>query len=287
MNLTETVYEISKSFIENGEYVELIHDQIKRVADDMIKAGPPKFPMPKVDDIYKGTLLELVAASVNYCYWYGRSNIRPLGANSSKMYDLMMLAFKDYEFGCDKPSFEDCIKTFSVLLSQQRFPLIEERNRHLEELVKEDAEKFVTTLIDDEKITIQESMFTLISLYPGFASDIFLKRASLFYIQLFRRFGWFAHGLKSLHVPADYQVPKMLEYFGCLWYDHSLYSAINESQLIPKNSLAECEIRAGTVLAIKELCDITGWNVAQVDGYFFLKRNEYGGAFHLTITTDY
>lgn len=285
MNLTESVYEISKDFMKNAEYVEI--QDLQSVAEDMIKAGPPKFKMPKIHDIYKGVLVELVAASVNYCYWYGKSTVRPLGANSSKMYELLMTAFYDYEFGGKTPTFEHCIKTFSVLLSINRFPLLEERIKHLEELVKEDAEIFVAQLVDNEEITVQDSMMKLISIFPGFGSDIFLKRASLFYIQLFRRFGWYMNDLNSLHVPADYQVPKMLEYTGCIWYDQALQLAIEDSQLLPKGSSAECEIRAATVLAIKGLCEITGWNVAQVDGYFFLKRNECNNNFHLTITTDY
>jgi len=289
MNFANTVYELSESFMTDPSYVDIDLDRIYEVAEQMKEQGAPSFPVPEVKDAKKGVLLELVAASVNYCYWYGKSTVRPLHANSTKMYDLLLQSFDGYQ-SHQTEGFKDCINLFSVLLSQQRFPLIEERIKHLEELVKEDAQQFATMVVNDQftkKLNLDRCMTMLISTYPGFASDLFLKRASLFFIQLFRRFGWFADDLKNLHVPADYQVPKMLEHFGCISYDYSLQTAIENGDLIPKGSLAECEIRAATVLTIKKLCELTGWNVAEVDGFFFLQRNEATNSFHLTITTDY
>lgn len=292
MNFANSVYELSETFMADPSLVLILDDNIEDLAEQMRDGGPPSFPVPEVKDIQKGILLELVAASVNYCYWYGKSTVRPLHSNSTKMYDLLLQAFENYtswhNHGNTSNRFEDCIKRFQMLLSINRFPLIEERIKHLDELVKEDGEQFsVRMLRKQNELNINDSMFELISLYPGFASDLFLKRASLFYIQLFRRFGWFADDLKQLHVPADYQVPKMLEHFGCISYDFALLDAIENGELIPKGSIAECEIRSATVLTIKKLCELTGWNVAEVDGYFFLQRNEATNPFHLTITTDY
>jgi hypothetical protein len=121
----------------------------------------------------------------------------------------------------------------------------------------------------------------------GFASDTFLKRTSLFFIQLNRRFGWFADELNLLHVPADYQVPKMLEHFKCMTYSPTLKKMIDSNHPIPKHSLEECEIRSATIVVVKKLCELTGWNVADVDGFFFLRRHDATNPFHLTITTDY
>jgi len=290
MNFANTVYELSESFMEDPSYVEMDFDTIEDIAEQMKEQGAPKFPTPEVKEAQKGVLLEIVAASVNYCYWYGKSTVRPQQSNSTKMYDLLLQAFDDYHPSYKSENFKDCIKMFSILLSQHRFPLIEERIKHLNELIEEDAEQFSIGLTNDQLkgvLNLELTFNRLISMYPGFASDLFLKRASLFFIQLFRRFGWFADDLKKLHVPADYQVPKMLEYFGCISYDYSLQKAIEDGDLIPKGSLPECEIRAATVLTIKRLCDLTGWNVAEVDGFFFLQRNEAKNPFHLTITTDY
>ena len=130
-------------------------------------------------------------------------------------------------------------------------------------------------------------MSELITLFPGFASDIFLKRTFLFFIQMNRRFGWFEEECKIIPVPADYQIPKMLEHFGCFSYSSSLRQSIESNKLIPKNSIEECEIRSATILTAKKLCEITGWNISDVDSYFFLRKHEVDSPFHLTITTDY
>lgn len=286
MNYVNTVYEISKSFMDDSVFVTMDFDETENIAEQMVESGPPKFILPKVQNIQKGILLELIAASVNYCYWYGKSNIRPLQSNSTKMYDLLLEAFVNYDIS----TFEICIKNFSILLSQNRFPLIEQRIKHLEELVNNNAELFSISILEDyknNKLNLNKILSDLISYYPGFASDLFLKRASLFFIQLFRRFGWFSDELHLLHVPADYQIPKMLEYFGCICYADFLKIAIQHHTPITSGSLFECEIRAATILSIKRLCELTGWNVAEVDAFFFLQRHNTTDPFHLTITTDY
>lgn len=293
MNLVGSVYEIAESFMKESEYVFMNEDKIQSVAEEMIKVGKPSFPVSPVENDFKAVLLELVAASVNYCYWYGKDNIRPNGASSTMMYELLQNAFFDYEDNYQKQTsstghtfaFENCITRYIELLAIRRFPLLEERERHLRQLVKL-GESF-TEGICNEHTTIEPHMINLVSTFSGFASDTFLKRASLFFIQLFRRFGWFESDLHTLHVPADYQVPKMLNHFGCLIYDDDLDDAILNNSLIPKHSQGECEIRAATILTIKKLCKITKWNVAEVDGYFFTKRHDSSDPFHLTITTDY
>lgn len=288
MNLIDSVYEISESFMKDPKYVFMNNGIIESVADDMLEHGKMKFYLPDIENEYKGVLLELIASSINYCYWYGKHNIRPNGSSSTMMYELLQNAFFDYKRR-DFDLLRISIDRFVKLLSTRRFPLIEERERHLHQILIY-GEDFIELLImkyknGDNKIDYW--MNELVETFPGFASDIFLKRASLFFIQLFRRFGWFEKDLHNLHVPADYQIPKMLYSFGCLIYHELLYSKIRSHELIPKGSLVECEIRAATVLTIKKLCDITGWNVAEVDGYFFTKRHDTPLPFHLTITTDY
>lgn len=286
MNLVESVYEISESFMKDPELVFMSKDKIKKVSKDMLKQGKPSFPLPTVKNDYKGVMLELIAASINYCYWYGKHDIRPNKSSSTMMYELLQTAFFDYE-EIDPIKFKVCIKRFVKLLSARRFPLVEEREHHLYQLL-DGAEDFATVINEQhEDGEVEFYMNELISNFSGFASDIFLKRASLFFIQLFRRFGWFKSDLHNLHVPADYQIPKMLNHFGCLIYEEELDEAIDFDELIPKHSQAECEIRAATILTIKQLCELTKWNVAEVDGYFFTKRHEIEGPFHLTITTDY
>lgn len=285
MDLVESVYEISESFMRNPTHVEMDEEQIQVVANDMIGYGKPSsFVFPLTGSNYKMVLLELVASSINYCYWYGKHDIRPTGSSCTTMYEILQNAFFDYEER-DPIVFETCITRFIRLLTTRRFPLIEERERHLRQLLR-NGEAFAE-LINKGHYEVSPWLAELVANFSGFASDIFLKRASLFFIQLFRRFGWFERDLHNLHVPADYQIPKMLNYFGCLIYEDNLYDAIETNTLLPKHSQPECEIRAATVLIIKKICEITGWNVAEVDGFFFTKRHDAENPFHLTITTDY
>jgi len=290
MNLINNVYEIAEQFMSDSEWVKINYENLSELARTMTSADPPKFPLPVVTDSLKGVVMELVAASINYCYWYGKSTVRPNGASSTVMYELLDESF--YNFIPNAKRFSSCIDTFVKHLAIQRFPLLEERIKHLNEL-KNGALDFCNEIDNCYTIGMSryhefEDFFKLMIIsFPGFASDIFLKRASLFFIQLNRRFGWFKEELKMLHVPADYQIPKMLESLDCITYHPYLSMSITEDKLIPKNSKEECEIRSATILAMRELCKLTEWNIAEVDGYLFTKRHQATEKFHLTITTDY
>ena len=290
MNLVNSVYEIAEQFMEHPEWVEIKYDNIETVANEMLQSGPPVFTLPKVENVFVGIVLDLVASSVNYCYWYGKSTVRPNGASSTLMYYLLINSFYDFEKS-NKQHFFECIDRFIKQLVIYRFPLLEERIKHLNELqfysmrFCEDIETRYHCGIG--LLEFPELLSNLVSNFPGFASDIFLKRASLFFIQLHRRFGWFKDELKMLHVPADYQIPKMLSHFNCIAYHPVLQIMIDADDLIPKNSKIECEIRSATILTIRKLCELTDWNVAEVDDFFFAKRNDSDEKFHLCITTDY
>jgi hypothetical protein len=185
MNLSESVYEISKTIMEDSTYVFIDYEQIERIADIMKQEPAPSFPVPQVNDVHKGVLLELVAASINYCYWYGKSTVRPHHSGSTKMYNLLMEAFNDHKFGYTDYSLEDALIKFSILLAQNRFPLIEERTKHLDEILQKGTNDYIISLVNlKDETSVQEHMLALISMYPGFASDIFLKRASLFLVGL-------------------------------------------------------------------------------------------------------
>lgn len=284
MNLIKSVFNISEQFMEEPQWVRLDHDKIEKLSQKMTSVDRITFPLPDIKNIYKAVLLELVEASINYCYWYAKSSIRPGNACSTLMFNLVQEAFLDYKNRNEK-SFDICISRLNRILSLNRFPLIEERINHLNQLRKHG--EIFACIIANKPYNMNSYFNELIQLFPGFASDTFLKRASLFFIQLFRRFGWFEKDLHFLHVPADYQIPKMLRHFKCIEYDIILKSMINENELIPKHSVMECEIRAATILAMRELCKLTGWNVAEVDAWLFLQRNITKENFHLTVTTDY
>ena len=291
MKLVDNVFEISESFMNDPQYVFMDETEIEGMAQLISKTEKPKFPIPYVPNVFKKIVIELVAGSINYCYWYGRSDIRPNGSSSTLMYDLVLKSFNSFT-DPDNKEFSDDIDILKKNLALNRLPLLQERCQHLDEL-KKGALEFCIGIENRYEYGIGldgelDYFFTqLIELFPGYASDMFLKRASLFFIQLYRNFGWLEEELKTIHVPADYQIPKMLEHFSCLKYSSELKHIIGANQPIPKHSQMECEIRSATVLTMRKLCELTGWNIADIDAFFFLKRKEPKDPFHLTITTDY
>jgi hypothetical protein len=284
MNLEENVFELSERILFNEPMNVMINDAaIEKLEREMKEEGKLPFPMPEVTDVEKDVMIELVASSINYCYWYSSSSIRPGNANSGLMYQLVQESFENYH----SAGLFDCVQNLIKKLAVHRFPLLEERKQHLLDLVSWGGGTYTQKVVSNHKNGYEELYVDLIERFPGFASDTFLKRASLFFLQLYRKFGWFEDAMLKLPVPADYQVPKILRHYGILYYKSELDQKIKDGTLIPKHGPEECQIRAGTVLACKKLCDGTGWNISDIDGWLWLRRHVTDDPFHLTITTDY
>lgn len=299
MDLVKGVYDIAEEFLtqhrENKtplrQNVELDNSEIELLSKQMMEEGKVNFYDKEPQEASEKNelviiLRELVASSINYCYWYGASTIRPMNSSSNSLYELVDIALENSVNRPMNSSFAYSVKYLIELLSLYRYPLIEERKRHLLELIED--EKALTfaryVMIGRKGSKIFEE---LVRNFQGFASDIFLKRASLFMIQVYRQLGWFDDFMQELFVPADYQVPKMLNHFNAIRYSTNLEYKIQEGKLIEKGSLMECQLRAATIIACRKLCDLTGWNIADVDTWLWTKRKLPVGNFHLTITTDY
>jgi len=285
MNCIESVFDISEKFMEDPSYVYIDYNKIKEVADIMTNSTFKKFePAPNdltKEEIKNECYLQLVGGAINYCYWHGKHNIRPNDCGSGKMFDIVTKASNEHDIYSD-----EFIYALQWEFAKERFPLLEERLKHIDE-VSNYGRDFIDVLINNIDSDVESLMEYMICMLPGYASDMFLKRASLFFLMMNRKFGWFEKDLHSLHIAADYQVPKMLNYFNCFRYDPTLYKKIDKSELIAKGSLMECEIRAATVIVARKLCEITGWNVSDVDAWFWLRRRNCDRPFHLTVTTDY
>lgn len=285
MNLIKSVFEMSEKLLFTEPMNVFINEaSLEKLAKEMKEEGETPFDMPKVNDPTKSVLIELIASSINYCYWYGNANVRPNEVHSGAMYNIVERTFEDY-----KPQFFEFPARIHNLideLSVNRFPLIEERARHLIELIDRDAPAFAQEVVEkkDNFLYLFES---LVRRFRGFSSDMFLKRASLFFIQLYRKYGWFRNDMKILHVPADYQVPKILKHYNAVYYKSELDEKIKNGELIPKHSLEETQIRAATIQACMLLQELTDWNIANIDGWLWLRRKTATEPFHLTITTDY
>lgn len=289
MRICESVFEISKEFLKKDSIVFINEKGIEDTSILMLNEGVKKFPIKEItkNHIYQAVIQEFVGCAINYCYWYGMANVRPNQASSGTMYSLVERAFCDYQKG---DNFQICIDRLIQYLAISRFPLLEEREKHLKELII-DGEDFCIDISNSIFYKNEHDYYAffveMIRSFPGYASDIFLKRASLFFIQMYRQYNWFESAMRELPVPADYHVPNMLQGFKCIEYAPYLISLISHQILIPKGSKEECFIRAATIIACKQLQEKTEWNISDIDGWLWLRRKEISDPFHLTITTDY
>lgn len=303
VDLVKEVYNISDGLL-NLEHPHRHHalmdmEAIEKVANMMESSGKVNFydkePQEASDydpaDILHLIVRELVASSINYCYWYGIGSVRPGKASSTLMYGLVDEALQFFSPKDD--SFAANIDYLIELLSLKRFPLLEERKRHLLELV--DGRRAITFARYvsirgkmDDNYSANCVFEELVKNFTGFASDTFLKRASLFMIQLHRQLGWWSTFMKTLFVPADYQLPMILNALSCIKYSNTLEAKIQEGKHIHKSCLMEVQLRSATIIAVRELCRLTGWNVADVDTWLWTKRKEFPlHKIHLCVTTDY
>lgn len=283
---TETVFELANNFINNSHYVKMNYNKITLLAEEMKKQNF-KIPLTAPRDLNLEIIRDILKNSINYCYWYGRHDIRPNESCASKLGNIVDACFEDknYENSIELSSM---FTKFLCKITEERFPLIEERSKHLKQIlpyVKSISDKII------KNESLKQSFWEVICISESYGSDLFLKRACLLFIELYRKYEYFRDlykdELKNFPVPADYQVPKILEHFSCIIYSKDLKRSIEDHQLISKHSIQECEIRSATVLACKKLCDLTGWTIAEVDWWLWSQRDSVTTPFHLTITTDY
>lgn len=289
-DVIQGVFDLAYEALEKKpKYVTINLEKVNELAEKMKEDGIPEFYEDKSEyhtGIHIDILKELVASSINYCYWYGAHDIRPNSVSSTSMYQDVETVFEGVKH--QALNFEMRMRELIELLSKHRYPLLEERKRHLLELCEDRKAEVFTAMVQNKSLSSVNLFNELVSRFQGFSSDLFLKRASLFFIQLYRKFGWYKDDLMTiLHVPADYQVPKILKYFGCIEYDDILSKKINQMKLIKKHSLEEIQIRAATIKVCTELQNKTGWTIADVDTYLWGMRKLTDDPFHLTITSDY
>jgi len=282
IRIIKKVRTVSLDFTGEGMPVSVNEHAIAKTAAVMESEG--KMSMSAVDGMSHAetVLTELFASAINYCFWYGKYDFIPMKGSSGSMYDVIIDAVQNRFHGLVGPEFVNAIIDRLIF---DRYPLIEERTKHLMEVAMGTQEFVMFVLMNrdnDARIVLHE----LVRRYPGFASDMFLKRAFLFVMQLNRKLNFFKE-IDEIPVPADYQVPKMLEHFGCLEYKQALTDKIKGHTMIPKYSIEECSIRGGTILACDKLAELTGWTRSEIDTWLWLRRKECKKPFHLTITCDY
>lgn len=282
-----SVYELCEEFLEYPDYVVISSDGIDALVQEVKGRELKPFPCS-----YKNTqtivLRELLASSVNFCYWYGGPNSNTRRRGSSKMYELLDEAIMKRQNVAFDSSLGPIIAHFQVMLRENRFTMLGERISRLQHLLdNEDSVAEFCTEIACGAISMEDLFDELFTVAPEFAEDLFLKRAFLFPLVLNRSAGLFAEDIYKIPVPADYQIPKMLEARGVLVYSSELEKMIDKAQPILSGSLPECEIRASTIMACKEVAEKANVTMQVVDDYLFSIRKSIHTNHHLTVTPDY
>ncbi len=307
MDLIKNVFDISEEFIKKRAYVFIQKDKIEEVAESIKKdlknyknhwLGYPECIKNGKErhKEYELVAYELIANSINYCYWYCKYDIRPNNSSSTLMYQLLDESFEEARpvfTGSSSSVCYDAVSIFIKKISLYRFPNLENRVKHLKEIrdsIKRDGIDVINTIAykaNKSELSVEELIEIIVANYSGYAGDMFLKRVFLFVMMLYRRVGWFKDEIYKIPIPADYQIPKMLNYLGCIEYLSPLREKIKKQELILPGSIIECEIRATSIIACRELAEKAECTSCNIDNYLWLKRKECKEPFHLTITTDY
>lgn len=312
MEISNHIFKMSKTILNQSPHVTIKWGRLSEVAKEM-----SQFPLldKQVDDhklaqvIGLGSkesqdiiLKELVSDSVNYCYWQFSSDYRPNNAGSTRMRELLEDSFNANLAMHSNMDFEAQIRNFYRAMMINRFPLMNKRLQHLTALTRplvmvgetgrhafhssECVGRTMTRMVCEE-FSFKHLFNFLITEVDGYGDDPFLKRASLFFLQLNRILGLYPDECAMLPIPADYQVPKMLMHYKIVEYSATLEHQVMTGQHLQENSPKEMAIRAAAVVCGFELAIRTGMSPADVDGWFFSRRNESELPFHLCITSNY
>jgi hypothetical protein len=298
MSRLDFVRDIALDILKNSKHVTLnstipvnLRDPIIAHYEQSSTIEPLTLTKENLFNLKKIVFKELLVSSINYCYWYGKSTVKP--CNARKVYEIYNKLEEDYDektmtIVLSSARFKDFIAEFIDGMYNSGITMMDKRINHLKEIVNGEIHSFhylFNTIIDPDSSV--EDVIDILCHYPGFCGDMFLKRAQLFIIQLFKQTGLFENQLYKLTVPADYQVPKVLKAFGLISYSDELQSMIDNQELIPQGSLMETEIRAATIAACDMLTNRTNVNIAWVDDFLWQSSSLFANPYHLTVTTDY
>jgi len=294
--LIESVWDLSGEVCSDLRHIEINKDGISKLSEEIsqwLAKTEKSVPWPKPEGITLDSdivLYELIANSVNYCYWFGDDTLRPGGAQSTKMCDLLTQSFQEMiklrKTGQYHPQHEVriIVDSFKSKLISERFPLLSHRIQHLNEISNT---CFIGEMVENVPKDSSLLLNCIVQHLSGYSQDLFLKRAILLILQLNRRLGLYEEDIQEFPIAADYQIPKMLRFFGCIQYKEDLEKKILSRTLLPENCREEIEIRAVSVLACKMISDKCGCSSNDVDSFLWLNRKKCKDPFHLTVTSNY
>ena len=211
----------------------------------------------------------LICASMQYNFWYKDSGTRI--KLDSKILDELVL-----EEMTNADDFKSSLPLIKDKLTQIGGPKLVSRLQSLSELNKIDLE--IYSKYHDNT----EGSLRIISTLPMFQEDPFFKKGAL----ALQQSALYQGITFDFVVPADYQLPKVLESLGVIEYSKSLSNKIKNDIVIPEGSKEEVAIRAATVLACIKLAKDNKITSTEVDQWLFHQKNA-PLKHHLCDTTNY
>jgi hypothetical protein len=122
---------------------------------------------------------------------------------------------------------------------------------------------------------------------PAFGGDPFFKRLFLFFMLLYRIYGRCEPLARTIPLPSDYQVPKVLRAAGVLTYSETLAREVDSGNLISAGSPMEMAIRASAIIAVERIATATRCSEEATDGWLWACRDKVLAKHHLTRTANY
>ncbi|KAF2003256.1 hypothetical protein P154DRAFT_100854 [Amniculicola lignicola CBS 123094] len=152
--------------------------------------------------------------------------------------------------------------------TDEEIPMFEERVKCLREagqIIEEEFDSSVTTLIEDAKHSAAGLVNLLAERFPCFRDEAkfegkkvrLLKRAQIFVADLWAAFEGEGYGdfndIDKITMFADYRVPQILHSLGCISYCPSLEHRIRRFELLESGKSWELQIRGCSIWAIELL----------------------------------
>jgi len=230
-------------------------------------ASQKKWHDPKRAHVYAA-----ICASLQYKFWYADSKTR-LGVNSQWINDMVKEELDHCNVSITdlKPLLKDRLMTSNI-------PKLQERLDSLDDIFKIDLDLY--GYYYKSSIT----SLRMLAEVPSFKKDPFFKKG-LFAMMFSERLREAKYS--DIPVPADYQIPKILEELGVIRYSAELKGIIDADTVIPEGSKYEVAIRAATILACDELAEYNKISTNEVDLWLFTKKDIGFQKHHLCDTTNY
>ncbi len=281
MQQHSVVLATTRFVVENARYVEINHDRIAAVADDL---AARQLPTPAYDCTRHVCGTEpwvanfvLVVDTLNFSFWpdpgQARWRVTVHGETLDGYWALVAALRRALDEGVPlvdagylaRVSDEEVA---DVLRGEGQIPLLAERAAALREVGQVLSDRygglFVNAIDRADRNALQLtrllaeefSSFADVASYGSYPVH-FYKRAQICCSDLYGASGGADWGnlsdLDKLTAFADYKVPQILRHLGILVYADALAQTIDHRVLLPPGSGGEVEIRAATIWAVEFL----------------------------------